>query len=202
MTPEAEKLVTENLGLAYAGARKFVKHSESWEDIHQAALLGLVEAASKYDPTQAKFSTYAYFWIRNHCVDTLRKDNRIGIKDRRGHSLKKNRARKKVIISNNAFTYIEPTDVQYDEVGDKVLGVVPEARRVDPNAPILVEELLRFVTPREAQIISMRHGLNGENQLEWKEIAYRMSYKSKQHAEGIYKGALSKMRQALSHTDL
>lgn len=69
MNQNQNQLVLNNLGLAYdfAGAYKWhPRHS----DIVQSCLLGLCEAALRWDSEgRAKFSTYAYHWMRN-CAST------------------------------------------------------------------------------------------------------------------------------------
>ena len=61
------RMISGNLRMVAAIARKYsgiVKHL-SVDDIIQEGNVGLCRAAEKYDPTRGyKFSTYAYWWIR------------------------------------------------------------------------------------------------------------------------------------------
>lgn len=62
---EVERLVLENQGLAYKVASAYRLHSGAdRDDLNQAALIGLFEAARKYDPDRGKFSSYAWWWCR------------------------------------------------------------------------------------------------------------------------------------------
>jgi RNA polymerase sigma-32 factor len=68
-----QSLVTENVGLAHKIALAY--HADA--DGHAAALLGLCEAADRFDPARGvKFSTYATWWVRckvlKHKVDNER----------------------------------------------------------------------------------------------------------------------------------
>lgn len=63
-----EKLVNENVKLAYYFTNKYAKKLERWVDqdeILSNAMLGLYDAAKDYDPARgAKFSTYAAIHIK------------------------------------------------------------------------------------------------------------------------------------------
>ena len=55
-----EELVSRHLNLARGLARRFSGHGEPVDDLRQVAFVGLVLAASRYDPSRnASFSTYA-----------------------------------------------------------------------------------------------------------------------------------------------
>lgn len=56
---------TDHLPLARWYAAKFTcPPGMEYEDIVQAALEGIIEAAARYDPGKARFSTYATWWMR------------------------------------------------------------------------------------------------------------------------------------------
>lgn len=69
LTPAQQRLVEDNIRLAY----RYVGRNLSYclaccrgdlDEAHSRALHGLCEAARRYDPSRARFSTYAYMWIR------------------------------------------------------------------------------------------------------------------------------------------
>jgi RNA polymerase sigma-B factor len=59
-----ERLVTSHLGLAASLASRFGSRHESPDDLHQAALLGLLHAVDRYDPDRGvQFTTFAWATI-------------------------------------------------------------------------------------------------------------------------------------------
>lgn len=67
LTPEKERLVLENLGIAHKLTQKWFNGVCDIEDIRQQAYLTLVDCATKFDPNNGnKFSSYAYF-----CIDIV-----------------------------------------------------------------------------------------------------------------------------------
>ncbi|HEX7166061.1 MAG TPA: SigB/SigF/SigG family RNA polymerase sigma factor [Acidimicrobiales bacterium] len=59
-----ERLVGAHLGLAASLASRFSTRNESPEDLHQAALLGLVHAIDRFDPERGvQFTTFAWATI-------------------------------------------------------------------------------------------------------------------------------------------
>lgn len=88
MNKEWEMLVTENMGLVYMVARRYVSASHEMEDLVSLGKIGLVKAAKKYDETrEIKFSTYAVYYIQGEIASFLRDDGLIKV----SRGLKKNR---------------------------------------------------------------------------------------------------------------
>ena len=57
---QSEQLITENLGLVHACANRFRGRGVEYEDLFQAGCVGLIKAASGFDPALGyRFSTYA-----------------------------------------------------------------------------------------------------------------------------------------------
>jgi RNA polymerase sigma-B factor len=59
-----ERLVNAHLGLAATLASRFASRQEAQDDLHQAALLGLLHAIDRFDPTRGvQFTTFAWATI-------------------------------------------------------------------------------------------------------------------------------------------
>lgn len=61
-----QRMVSGNLRLVILLARKYANHQLQLEDLIQEGNLGLIKAVDRFDPSRGyKFSTYAYWWIRD-----------------------------------------------------------------------------------------------------------------------------------------
>ena len=77
-TSQYEFLVESNQRLVYKIARRFKVNSFDYDDLVQAGMMGLFNAAKKYDITKGiKFSTYATYYIIGAIKDELAKHSLI-----------------------------------------------------------------------------------------------------------------------------
>ncbi len=60
MNSDINSVITENLGLVHACARRYIGRGIEYDDLYQAGCLGLIKAANAFDISrQVRFSTYA-----------------------------------------------------------------------------------------------------------------------------------------------
>ena len=65
----------KTISFVHSVARKYAKYCNSYDDLVQEGLLGVLEAQSKYDPEKGtQFSSYALFWIRKRILKYLDKE--------------------------------------------------------------------------------------------------------------------------------
>lgn len=66
-----QQLVEDNVNLVYYLIRKYYPTLINDEDIIQIGMVGLCEAAKRWDSNKSKFSTYAGSWIKNEIKHEL-----------------------------------------------------------------------------------------------------------------------------------
>jgi len=74
---ERNKLIEENMRLVGKVIKDNVRNIDgigiyTYDDLYQIGCVGLCNAAARYRPGMACFSTYAYILIRNEIIDALR----------------------------------------------------------------------------------------------------------------------------------
>ncbi|MBN1327178.1 MAG: sigma-70 family RNA polymerase sigma factor [Candidatus Cloacimonetes bacterium] len=72
-----EEIVVEYLPLVRSIAARYNKLGIPQEDLEQEGMIGLLEAADKFDVSrEVKFSTYATYWIKKRILEAVSKEKK------------------------------------------------------------------------------------------------------------------------------
>lgn len=133
MTAEQTKLVTENIGLVHACARRYMGRGIDYDDLYQSGCEGLVKAAAGYDSRRSvRFSTYAVPAILGEIRRLFRDGGSVRVcRSLRDLGLKIHRA-------EDEFRAAEGRDPTVSELAAR-LGVEPEsiAEAIDASRPVI-----------------------------------------------------------------
>src|ERR1700693_1028139 len=74
----SDRIILCNLRLAVSIARDYIGLGLSLDDLVSEGSIGLMKAASKFDPLpRVRFATYASFWVRHTILRSLYNQNRV-----------------------------------------------------------------------------------------------------------------------------
>ncbi len=178
-------LIERNLRLVAHIAKKYQGCDESMEDLISVGTIGLMKAIATFNPDKgSRLATYAARCIENELLMMFR-------------------AKKK---SSREISLYEPigTDAEGNEIS--LLDII-ESEQVDVVEEMCKDERLKklgmlvrtSLTPREQEIIYMRYGLLGGNEMTQREVGIALGI-SRSYVSRIEKKALKKLRESFDHT--
>ena len=177
-----QKLILHNLRLVAHIVKKYYSSSKNQEDLISIGTIGLIKAVDSFDHKNgAKFATYAGKCIQNEILMNFRAE-------------KKN---------SNQVSINETIDIDRDGNPLTYIDVIccDEDMTQEIDRKIMSDKALHYIrhglTERERQIIVLRFGLFGQDELTQREIAQKLNI-SRSYVSRIEKSALSKLREAMN----
>ena len=173
------------------------------DDLVQVATLALTRAARRFDPTRAKFATYALNWIKQAIGREL--DNagalvRVPVYQR--HSRAHQQQLEGPPSASSETHPIVHTDSDHP-FGDALFGLAnePAAPTEDPSSPMCRDEvtarirkLLNHLTATEAYIVQRWFGFDDRPEVTYKELATTFD-RSRRWVHLTLQSALRKLQQ-------
>lgn len=179
-----EKLIVHNLRLVVYIAKKFESPSCCVEDLISIGTIGLIKAVNTFSPQKnIKLATYASRCIENEILMYLRKTTQL----------------------KNEVSIDEPLNTDWD--GNElllcdILGSEPDTVNADIEKELETKQLLAAVsrlTPREAIIMELRFGLNGQKEHTQKQVADKLGI-SQSYISRLEKKIIDRLKKDLEKT--
>ncbi len=177
-----QKLITHNLRLVSHIVRKYYSTAKNAEDLVSIGTVGLVKAVDTFRVENGtRFATYAAKCIQNEILMYFRAQKKQSMEVSLNETIDVDR-------DGNPLTYIDVISSEEDmteEIGRQIL------------TGKMMKMLETRLSGREQQILRMRYGLNGTEPMAQREVAEKLCI-SRSYVSRIEKGALEKLREALS----
>ena len=191
-----EKLTRANLRFVVSVAKQYQNQGLSLPDLINEGNLGLMYAAQKYNPSSnAKFSTYAAWWIREYIQKAIR-DTATGIKFPSAKYKEMKNAKWK-------FASLDKKVKGADEEETTLLHMVKDEKSLTPEDQFISKEsvcnlhsVIDKLKHTEQAVIIMRYGLNGENPMSLSEVGNVIGC-SKERVRQIETKAIKLLRNCL-----
>jgi RNA polymerase sporulation-specific sigma factor len=177
-----DKLVEHNLRLVVYIAKRFESTGINIEDLISIGTIGLIKAINTFCPDKnIKLATYASRCIENEILMYIRK-----ISGRRSE-----------------ISIDEPLNVDWDGnelllsdvLGNEEDGVGYELEQEEERR--VIRNAVAALDPREREIIEMRYGLGGKDELTQKEVAERLGI-SQSYISRLEKKIIAKLREDIA----
>ena len=169
------KLIEHNLRLVAHIAKKYDTTDESNEDLISIGTIGLIKAVDTYSlEKKVKLATYAARCIENEILMSIRTNKKYS---------------KDLSIYDAIGVDKDGSEITIVETLDNGDTSIPE--QIDKSHKLsLLKEYLKVLDERELMIISLRYGLNNNEELTQREIAKKYKI-SRSYVSRIEKRALT-----------
>lgn len=176
-----EKLIEHNLRLVAYIAKKFENTNIDFEDLISTGAIGLIKAVRTFKlDKNIRLATYASRCIENEILMQIRKTSKI----------------------KNDISLDKPLCEDYDGNQLVLSDILPseddvEVKTVDePSDKQIINELIAKLNSREREIMILRYGLMGQEELTQREVALKLGI-SQSYISRLEKRILSDMKVQL-----
>ena len=177
------KLIEHNLRLVVYVAKRYENNMYELEDLISIGTLGLIKAISTFKcDKNIKLATYASRCIDNEILMYLRKKARMKNEVSLDEPLNRDKEGNELLIAD-----ILATDE--NEINKELY---------DEETRISLREEITKLKPREQEILSLRFGLDGKEELTQKEVAEFLGI-SQSYISRLEKKILKKLKVGLKH---
>ena len=179
-SPEAKDILIErNLRLVAHIVKKYQGAPEEMDDLISIGTIGLIKAIHTFDAQKAsRLSTYAARCIDNELLMLLRS---------------KKKSNREVSLYDPIGTDKEGNEISLLDIIETEPVDVVKNYSLKQDIARLYQLLPKVLTTREREIIKLRYGLYGEQELTQREIAKRLNI-SRSYVSRIEKNAILKLR--------
>lgn len=173
------KLIEKNMRLVAHIVKKYISPERDIEDLLSVGTIGLIKAVNTFNMDKSiRLATYAAKCIDNELLMLLRSDKRrsreMSIYEPIGKDKEGNEINLMEIIGSSEDSVVENYELRQD-------------------VKKLYEAVEKRLTKREREVIILRYGLYGNEEITQREIAEKMNI-SRSYVSRIEKRALEKMR--------
>ncbi len=222
-----ELLVRSNLRFVISVAKKYQNRGMSFLDLIQEGNVGLVTAATKFDPDQGvKFISYAVWWIRQAILAALAKQSRsvrlplnratelsrvVRVREELRQTLRREPNLTEIaekadldVATVDMLQTLNVADVRLDapigmsednQLGDRFL-VDETGLEESVETELLkehIDDALRTLRPRDARVVRLYYGLQGEESHTLEEIGGLLGV-TRERVRQLRDRALSELR--------
>lgn len=173
-----DALIERNLRLVAHIAKKYQNVDEDMEDLISIGTIGLIKAIDSFDAGKGKLSTYASRCIDNELLMLLRA---------------KKKTSREVSLYEPIGTDKEGNEINLIDVIEQEQVDIVERMEAEDQIGHLPELIRGRLSDREKQIIVLRYGLAGGQEVTQREIGKRLGI-SRSYVSRIEKRALEKLK--------
>lgn len=172
-------LIERNLRLVAHVMKKFAYTDADMDDLLSIGTIGLIKAVNTYNPDKAsRLATYAGRCIENEILMYFRSEKKVS---------------REVSLYDPIGTDKEGNEINLIDVIEAEDEDVIGHMQLSEDVTRLYVYMKRVLTPRELEIIILRYGLTGGEEVTQREIAAKQGI-SRSYVSRIEKKALKKLR--------